>query len=839
MKNKSLKAVLSAVLAAAMAAGPSVSAYAEGQNGWVEEQGQQYWYEDGVKQGTEGRGKEIYDPGSGAWYWLDAVDGGRKAAGKDVYQESEAGQWAEHEDGTGKWVRYDGAGHMIKGWDVNGNGTYYFDPIYGTMAKGWVEIEGNTYYFDRETGIQARGNLIIDGIPCCFNIGTGRAVHKAWISLDGNEYWYEYGRRQGLEGRGKEIYDEGSDAWYWLDSIDQGRKAVSKDVYQESEAGQWAEHGDGTGKWVRYDAEGHMVKGWSENSKGRYYFDPIYGTMAKGNVIINGAAYRFDMDSGILLDGGTESGTPTPDPTTAPTAAPTTAPTAAPTTAPTAAPTTEPTPTPIPLSVNAEEVTLYGMDQWAEEYLSIPDDLSESFQLIASGPSNLTYRVIRGESVDVSGDGRITPKYKITYWYDKGGFSVGYSRPLDGEEPSSVTKEITYGEFTVRVAAGKQHVDIKAAVLDYAPIYAEQVIDQYIAENITLSMTAHEKIEQACRFAAGYDYSASHSGAVSMIICGGGDCWASTDAILRICEKAGLKAWVRNGNRDSGAGRGHKNAMIEADGVYYEADAGYNETAPRYYSIKERDSLYSYRYSGSYSGIELYQYDGPEEIAVHEIPDKIGGQKVVGIGKDFLSMDKTVTTVKLPPKLRYIGDSAFNTCTQLQNIEIPATVKTIGKRVFTQCPKLTSLTCSPDNPYFEASGGCLYNKGRTVLLYAPAVETLVVPDTVETIGTYAFYYNPNLISVTMPESVAVLEEGVFGHSNNLEEVVFEGNGLTTLGDFAFAECFSLEKIVLPESLTSISDTAFYRCPDFMTIYVPKGSYVEACVRKMGYNVVAR
>ena len=76
-----------------------------------------YWYENGVLQGTEGRGKEIYDPASDAWYWLDAVQGGKKAVSKDVYQESWAGAYADREDGTGKWVRYDENGHMVKGWE--------------------------------------------------------------------------------------------------------------------------------------------------------------------------------------------------------------------------------------------------------------------------------------------------------------------------------------------------------------------------------------------------------------------------------------------------------------------------------------------------------------------------------------------------------------------------------------------------------------------------------------------------------------------------------------------------------------------------------------------------
>lgn len=245
-------------------------------NGWVEENGKKYWYEKGVKQGTTGRGKEIYDPDSDAWYWLDAVQGGAMTVSKDVYQESAAGQWADKPDGTGKWVRYDENGHMIKGWQTTDKGTYYFDLITGAMAKGAGDI---------------------DGVPCAFDEYTGIALDGQWLTIKGADFWYEKGVRQGLDGRGKEIYDPASDAWYWLDSVDQGKKATSKDVYQESEAGQWADRPDGTGKWVRYDAQGHMIKGWSADK--RYYFDPIYGTMAKGDAVIDGRTYHFDKNTGI------------------------------------------------------------------------------------------------------------------------------------------------------------------------------------------------------------------------------------------------------------------------------------------------------------------------------------------------------------------------------------------------------------------------------------------------------------------------------------------------------------------------------------------------------------
>ena len=246
-------------------------------NGWVEENGKKYWYEKGVKQGTTGRGKEIYDPDSDAWYWLDAVQGGAMTVNKDVYQESAAGQWADKPDGTGKWVRYDENGHMVKGWQTTDKGTYYFDLITGAMAKGAGDI---------------------DGVPCAFDKYTGVALDGQWLTIKGADFWYEKGVRQGLDGRGKEIYDPASDAWYWLDSVDQGKKATSKDVYQESKAGQWADRADGTGKWVRYDAQGHMIKGWSADK--RYYFDPIYGTMAKGDAVIDGRTYHFDKNTGVL-----------------------------------------------------------------------------------------------------------------------------------------------------------------------------------------------------------------------------------------------------------------------------------------------------------------------------------------------------------------------------------------------------------------------------------------------------------------------------------------------------------------------------------------------------------
>lgn len=266
--------------------------------GWDIVGDKKFWYENDELQGYDAnnpyyRGKEIYDPDSDAWYWLDNIQGGAMAVSKDVYQESDAGPYADRADGTGKWVRYDENGHMIKGFDKTKEGTYYFDSVYGAMVKGLQVIDGSLYYFDPVTGIMQTGAVNINGYEYAF-ASDGTALDKQWYNIDGKLYWYENGVRQGYDPnnpwyRGKEIYDESSDAWYWLDNVQGGAKAVSKDVYQET--------ADGVGKWVRYDSRGRMIKGWDSYKK-KYYFDPITGAMYKGWHTIDGKDYYFNEATG-------------------------------------------------------------------------------------------------------------------------------------------------------------------------------------------------------------------------------------------------------------------------------------------------------------------------------------------------------------------------------------------------------------------------------------------------------------------------------------------------------------------------------------------------------------
>lgn len=247
-------------------------------NGWFYENGKKYWYDDGVMAAD----KEVYDPKAKAWYWFDSD--GVPAVGKDVFVPTNSDRT------EGKWVRYDENGSMVKGEDCYLGNWYRFDEITGEMIKGWyTDNKNQQYYYNKVTGCMEHGEVVIDGVTYMFDKITGVLADKTWYKEDGAWYWYEDGIRQGITGRGKEIYDPASEAWYWLDAAYGGRKAVSKDVYQESGA-----------KWVRYDENGHMVKHWNEYNGNTYYFDEITGAMAKGRVVIDGEEYVFDETTGIL-----------------------------------------------------------------------------------------------------------------------------------------------------------------------------------------------------------------------------------------------------------------------------------------------------------------------------------------------------------------------------------------------------------------------------------------------------------------------------------------------------------------------------------------------------------
>ncbi len=158
-----------------------------------------------------------------------------------------------------------------------------------------------------------------------------------------------------------------------------------------------------------------------------------------------------------------------------------------------------------------------------------------------------------------------------------------------------------------------------------------------------------------------------------------------------------------------------------------------------------------------------------------------------------------IETVVISEGAESIGEYAFFECTGLKNVTIPSTVKTINEGAFYKCSGLTS-------PQPEKSDDEI-------------VDSITIPYGVTSIGDEVFAHCTGLKKVTIPGSVKSIGERAFsdchisteesedGTERGLEKVVIE-NGTETIGKEAFNGCKKLNDIILPDSVTSIGETAF-------------------------------
>ncbi|GEM_PF-230300 len=446
------------------------------------------------------------------------------------------------------------------------------------------------------------------------------------------------------------------------------------------------------------------------------------------------------------------------------------------------------------VTINATEIELYTLSDTYKEAISIPSGLNETFQLAVKNASSVKYSVKSGRTATVSANGLVEPRVTTYYWYG----NIGYSMPLSGKEPTRVTKSYDYGESVISVKADSVTFNVTVDVKDYAVEYSDNIIDEFIKTDIKSSMTDYQKIVEIAKFVSSFSYSASYSSYVSLLTLGKGDCWAFSSAVVEAASRAGLNAWLRNANKDPGAGSGHRNAMVEtSDGTYYQVETSYGDGD---YDITKRSSLFSYRTKSG--GIEVYQYDGKTFPATLNVPETIDGKKVVSIAAQSFGAKSALEKVVLPATVKSIGEYAFASCEKLSSINLPKALETISAGAFYSCPKI-SFTCS--SPNFCVQSGVVYNANKTVLVCAPTVSVLNVPYGVETIETYACYNNKSLTSVTIPATVTKIGDIAFACCSGMNSLKISGNNLTEIGKYAFAECSSLKSINLPSSVKTLGD----------------------------------
>uniref|UniRef100_UPI0037DDC2AC leucine-rich repeat domain-containing protein n=1 Tax=Methanomethylophilus alvi TaxID=1291540 RepID=UPI0037DDC2AC len=129
------------------------------------------------------------------------------------------------------------------------------------------------------------------------------------------------------------------------------------------------------------------------------------------------------------------------------------------------------------------------------------------------------------------------------------------------------------------------------------------------------------------------------------------------------------------------------------------------------------------------------------------------------------------------------------------------------------------------NTAYVSENGVLFNKSKTSLIQYPAGKTdsaYTIPDSVTSIGNYAFFGCTSLTSVTIPDSVTYIGYDAFFGCTSLTSVTIP-DSVTSIGYDAFFGCTSLSSVTIPDSVTSIGNYAFSECTSLTAINVAEGN----------------
>ena len=209
-------------------------------------------------------------------------------------------------------------------------------------------------------------------------------------------------------------------------------------------------------------------------------------------------------------------------------------------------------------------------------------------------------------------------------------------------------------------------------------------------------------------------------------------------------------------------------------------------------------------------GITFSGCKGLTEINVDE-----GNANYASVDGSLYSKDLTLLITVPAGKESYdfidetttIDERAFMYC-PMTSIEIPANILNVGENPFQYCENMQTIEVDENNPNYTSADGILYSKDMTLLHSVPQMKSSVdIPNTVTTIGEFAFFECENITSIEIPNSVVTLLAGAFQSCNGLTSIEIP-NSVETIDQVVFAYMDNLETVTIGSSVKTIGSNAF-------------------------------
>ena len=194
---------------------------------------------------------------------------------------------------------------------------------------------------------------------------------------------------------------------------------------------------------------------------------------------------------------------------------------------------------------------------------------------------------------------------------------------------------------------------------------------------------------------------------------------------------------------------------------------------------------------------------------------------LTSIGENSFDACIDLTSMIIPDSVKSIGEHAFYTCTSLKNVTIGNSLNMISNFVFVGCNSLENIMVDENNLNYSSIDGVLFNKKKTELILYPVGNSrnaYSIPNSVTSIGYYAFWGCTNLRNIKIPNNVESIGDYAFYNCTSLTSVTIP-NSVTSIGNDAFYGCSSLTSVTIPDSVTSIGYSALSSCTSLTSIEV--------------------